>query len=523
MQSLESLQQALTEAETASQQKTELLSRTSHEIRTQLSAIIGNASLILETRLTPEQQEMIETIASSGDALLTLVNDLLDAGRLEAGRLTVERVPFRFIDVVVDSVSIFRASAEAKGVELRIDAQPGVPEVTVGDPSRLRQIVANLVGNAVKFTDRGAVEVRVMPRDGTHTEVSVLDSGPGIPGDQLSDIFRPYHQAANDPAGSGLGLAISRQLVDLMGGTMAVESEVGFGSNFSFVLPTPHLSDTEAVETQRSEIDGVPALLLTQDGRRAPLLAETLASIGLEVTTIASVDFAEQILKDSLVREHPYGLVLVDGDDPLDTCARLRMLPETGPTHLAVLTSNGRRGDGATCRELRVGAYLTQPLGSDDIAEAIQQVLMGPAPDDLTVLVTRHWLRERRRRLGVLVVDDSATHRMNLTRLFERRGHRVLTVSSGEAAIAEFEKHDFDVILMDIVMPGIGGIEAIRQIRSRWPDADTKIVAVTIEEDPLVHQQVLAAGADALLQRPFEVNDLFNAVDNLIALPVAAS
>lgn len=519
MQSLESLRQALNDAEQANQLKTELLSRTSHEIRTQLSAIIGNSSLILETRLTPEQQEMIETIASSGDALLTLVNDLLDAGRLEAGRLSVESVPFRFIDVVVDSVSIFRATAEGKGVELRIEAQPGSPEVTIGDPSRMRQIIANLVGNAVKFTNRGAVEVRVTPAGPSHTQIQVLDSGPGIPTDQLTEIFRPYHQAAPDPAGSGLGLAISRQLVELMGGTMTVASEVGHGSTFSFVLPTPHLADIEVVETRRSEIQGVPALLLTNDGRRAPMLADTLASIGLDVTTIASVEFAEQILKDSSVREHPYGLVLVDSEDPLDICARLRLMSETGPTQLAVLTSNGRRGDGSRCRELRVGAYLTQPMSSDDIAEAIRQVLMGPAPDDLTVLVTRHWLRERRRRLGVLVVDDSATHRMNLTRLFERRGHRVLTVDSGEAAVEEFERHDFDVIVMDIVMPGMGGTEAIRRLRASWPDADTRIVAVTIEEDAEVQRAVLEAGADALLQRPFEVNDLFNTIDNLIPVP----
>lgn len=519
MQSLESLRQALQDAEQANKLKTELLSRTSHEIRTQLSAIIGNASLILETRLTPEQQEMIETVSAAGDALLTLVNDLLDAGRLEAGRLSVESVPFRFIDVVVDSVSIFRAAAEGKGVELRIDTEPGAPEVTIGDPSRLRQIIANLVGNAVKFTDRGGVEVRVGPAGPTHTQIQVHDSGPGIPTDQLNDIFRPYHQAAPDPAGSGLGLAISRQLVELMGGTMTVASEVGLGSTFSFVLPTPHLADTEVVEARRSEIQGVPALILTNDSRRAPMLGETLASIGLEVTTVASVEFAEQILKDSLVREHPYGLVLVDSDEPLEICARLRRLSETQPTQLAVLTASGRRGDGARCRELRVGAYLTQPMSSRDIAEAIRQVLMGPAPDDLTVLVTRHWLRERRRRLGVLIVDDSATHRMNLTRLFERRGHRVVTVDSGEEALREFERHGFDVVVMDIVMPGMGGAEAIRRLKKGWPDADTQIVAVTIEEDAAVQREVLEAGADALLQRPFEVNDLFNAIDNLIAVP----
>lgn len=519
MSSMEALRRALHEAEQASQLKTELLSRTSHEIRTQLAAIIGNTSLMLETRLTPDQEEMVETIASAGDALLTLVNDLLDAGRLESGGLRVEKVPFRFLDVVVDSVSAFRASAEAKGVELRIDAGRGAPEVTIGDPSRLRQIIANLVGNAVKFTDHGSVEIEVSAADPTHTRIQVKDSGTGIPESQLGDIFRPYHQVANDPAGSGLGLAISRQLVELMGGTMSVTSEVGSGSTFSFIVPTPHLSDAGIVETSRSEIHGVPALLLSQDARRAPMLAETLSSIGLEVTTIASIEFAEQIIKDALVREHPYGLVFVDGEEPLDVCARLRRLSETGPTHLAVLTANGRRGDGARCRELLVGAYLTQPLGAEEIAEAVRQVLMGPAPDDLTVLVTRHWLRERRRRLGVLVADDSATHRMNLTRLFERRGHRVLTVDSGEAAIDAFERYDFDVIVMDLIMPGMGGTEAIRRIRSGWPDSDTRIVAVTIESDADAHRQVLAAGVDALLQRPFEVNDLFNAIDNLISVP----
>lgn len=302
---------------------------------------------------------------------------------------------------------------------------------------------------------------------------------------------------------------------------MSVASDVGVGSTFSFVLPTPHLGDTEVVETRRNEIDGVPALLVTNDGRRAPILSDVLVGLGLEVTTVASIEFAEQILRDSLVREHPYGLVLIDSDEPMSLCERLRSLPETAPTHLAVLTANGRRGDGARCRELRVGAYLTQPLASDDISEAISQVLMGPAPDDLTVLVTRHWLRERRRRLGVLVVDDSATHRMNLTRLFERRGHRVMTVVSGEAALTEFERHDYDVVIMDIVMPGIGGVEAIRRLRKGWPDADAVIVAVTIDDDPAVHQDVMDAGADALLLRPFDVNDLFNVVDDLVSIPAS--
>jgi CheY-like chemotaxis protein len=248
-------------------------------------------------------------------------------------------------------------------------------------------------------------------------------------------------------------------------------------------------------------------------------LAEILASIGLEVTTASSPASVERILKDSNVRFHPFGLVLVDSDQPVEVCARLRELPETSPTHLAVLTANGRRGDGARCRELRVAAYLTEPVGSLDIAEALKQVLMGPAPDDLTVLVTRHWLRERRHRLGVLVVDDSPTHRMNMTRLFERRGHRVMTVDSGEAAIEELERHDFDVVVMDIVMPGIGGVEAIRRLRSRWPDADTRVVAVTSEEDTGLHEEIRVAGADTLLRRPFESTDLFNVIDDLTSIP----
>ncbi len=328
---MDRLRRALLEAEQASKRKDELLSRTSHEIRTQLSAIIGNASLILETRLTSEQQEMVEIMASAGDALLTLVNDLLDVGRLEAGALTVERVPFRLLDVVVDSVSAFRASAEAKGVELRIDADSAVPEVTIGDPSRLRQIIANLVGNAVKFTEHGSIDVRVLRSGPSHTQIQVQDSGSGIPEAQLGDIFRPYHQVASDPAGSGLGLAISRQLVDLMGGTMTVASQVGSGSTFSFVLPTPHLRDAEVVETRKNGIEGVPALVLSHDGRRAPKLAEILTSLGLEVTAVSSVESAEQVLRDSQVRFHPFGLVLVDSDQPVEICARLRELPDTVP------------------------------------------------------------------------------------------------------------------------------------------------------------------------------------------------
>ncbi len=508
-------------AEADSQAKSKLIAHTSHEIRTQLSGVLGIAQAALETRLTEEQREFMDLIVRSGDAILTLVNDLLDVSRIEAGMLTVESVPFSLTSTVEDIVSTFRSSCQDKGLQLEVEWDDAAPEQVVGDPGRVRQVLANLLSNAVRFTDSGDVvlTVAIEEHSGNAAKVgfTVADTGVGIAPDMLDRVFDPYAQAESggrQRGGTGLGLAISRQLAELMGGSLTVESEVGVGSRFTLSVPFVLATDAESHSSVLvvSELDGLPILVASD---RADDLSRVLVERGAAVATVGTAADAERALAQAI--DQPFALAIVDSDDPLWIAGRLRAERRLDLTHLMLLTPIGERGDAALCRELRVAGYLTQPYSPEDVAIAAQEVICGPAPNDLTTLVTRHWIRERRRRLSLLVVDDSPTLRMTASRQLERRGHSVRTVAHGGAAVEAASEHRYDAIVMDLNMPGVDGFEATRLIRQAPFGATVPIIAVTAQVEHDTESRILGAGASALLPRPFEMYELVSAIERELA------
>lgn len=508
----------LAEAERESLRKSEILAHTSHEIRTQLSAVIGMTQLVRKTRLTPEQAEYVEIISEAGDGLLTLVNDLLDMSKLEADRLSIEQIPYSVRDTFSDIVAGFSSHLDDRGLWLNLDFDDEMPDRVIGDPGRLRQVIVNLIGNAAKFTEKGGVTVRVSADKDDLMSVAVTDTGPGIPVERQSAIFESFTQADESTArthgGSGLGLTISKRLTEMMGGDLTLSSEVGVGSTFTATIQmTRDLSEPiDRHEVARSELFGLPVMVV---GDLSETKLDGLLRLGLKLDCVDE-DRPVEKLVEAFDAGSPYALVVVSSlDDPLSVAEAMRDHRESRSTHVLILTTTGTRGDAAMCRELQIAGYLTSPYAPEDVARAAQEVLAGPAPIDLTLLVTKHWLRERRRRLNLLVVDASPTMRMSANRMLERRGHVVVTSGSGSEALAAASARKFDAAVVDLELPGVEGVELIRQLKAA-ADYELPIVASTISFDTEANVAAIHAGCSFVLARPFEINDLVTAIEQSV-------
>ncbi|MDH3308087.1 MAG: ATP-binding protein [Acidimicrobiia bacterium] len=532
MLSIDALMAAKEAAEEESQRKSELLSHASHEIRTQLSGIIGMAQVVQDTKLDPEQREFVDLIAQSGDALLTLVNDLLDASKIEADRLVVEAVPFNLCDTVEDTVATFRTGSAEKGLDLHLVVEPSVPELVIGDPGRFRQVLANLISNAKKFTDAGSITVEVeasrQPSGGPWLiEVAVTDTGIGIPKEDQGRIFDAFVQSedwtSRARGGTGLGLSIAQKLVKLMGGSMMMESEEGRGSTFRFTVQLAEQGNTDQVRpVGRSVLAGLPVLLVGQvpDGLRVQL-----ENSDLVVDTIGDQRSAILRLLAAQAADAPYAVTVVfDPTEAMGFAKSVRIRPELDSVHVVVVTVSGQRGDAAECRQLNIGGYLTLPHAIEDVAVAIREVLTGPSPHDLTTLVTRHWLRERRRRLSILVADDSPANRMTARKLLERRGHIVRTAVDGPGVASAVETHRFDVVLMDTDMPGMDAAGTLRAIRSAHGPLEVPVIAMVATESERLEAEsnVVPGGYNAVLVKPIDIPQLIGSIEASLATPVLA-
>ena len=485
----EDMRKAREAAEAASRAKSEFLANMSHEIRTPLNGVIGMTDLALETELTADQREYLETVKLSADSLLTVINDILDFSKIEAGKIDFEAVDFSLRDCLESTLKIIALRAHQKGLELLCEIAPDVPEWLQGDASRLRQVIVNLVGNAVKFTERGEVAVRVgLDRRDDHAYLlrfTVTDTGIGIPKEKLDSIFAPFNQADTSTTrkygGTGLGLTISTRLVAMMGGAMWVESEAGKGSRFYF---TVHLKRAEAplekvaIPASPEILRGLRVLVVDDNETNRRILEGMLSRWEMLPTPAGSGEEALAQLATALVAKKPFDLILTDCHMPtMDgfvLVESIRKRPEFSAATIMMLTSAGHRDEAARCHELGVAAYLLKPVRQSELREAIIQVLGTSrriASIPLAAPTVSNDRAELRETLRILVAEDNLVNQKLVAKLLEKRGHTVTMAATGRAALAVLQQQPFDLVLMDLQMPEMDGFEATAEIRRREREA----------------------------------------------------
>jgi len=523
-------------ADDANRAKSDFLANMSHEIRTPMNAIIGMTDLLLETTLTPTQHEYLSMVQDSGEALLTLLNDILDFSKIEAGKLELESTTFDIRESLGDTMKGLGFRAHGKGLELAFRIDEKLPKYLKGDSGRIRQIIVNLVGNAIKFTESGEVVLEIECLDKSETRAKlrfgVIDTGIGIAKEHCDKVFKEFEQAdastTRQFGGTGLGLAISSRLVELMNGRIWVESEPGVGSKFQFEITLDIDNAAPALKTPQSQIDiqGIRVLIVDDNATNRRILKDMLTNWGMNPTTASGGSIALQALTDADDEDDSFQLLISDVNMPeMDGFNLAKAIVEKSllhPASIIMLTSGARPSDATNLQTLGITLHLLKPAKQSEMYDAVVSCLsaMGitPEPEDANETPsTSPSLSE----LRILLAEDNLVNQKLAIGILAKLGHRVTVANNGKEALEKLEQAKFDLVLMDVQMPELDGLAATRELRRR--EAHSKIhvpvVAMTAHAMKGDRENCLAAGMDDYLPKPIRLKDMADKLNELFQSP----